>query len=61
MTATQKYLKNQLESGRTLIQINEKHTSKIVFLDDWFETVNIKTIQSLRKKFNMNITWKIVN
>ena len=59
MTQSQTYLSNQLSNGRKLIQINSKMTSKIVFVDDQNETVNIKTIQSLRRKFNQTITWTI--
>ena len=59
MTQSQAYLSNQLLNGRKLIQINSKMTSKIVFVDDQNETVNIKTIQSLRRKFNQTITWTI--
>lgn len=57
MNLVQNYTLNQIESGREFKQFNYKNTSKIQFIDN-METINIKTIQSLRR-LGYTITWKI--
>ena len=57
MNTVQNYTLNQIESGREFKQFNYKNTSKIQFTDNK-ETINIKTIQALRK-LGHTIVWEI--
>ena len=57
MNLVQKYILDQIKSGREFKQFNYKNTSKIQFVDN-METINIKTIQALRKQGH-TITWEI--
>jgi hypothetical protein len=57
MNLVQTYILNQIELGREFKQFNYKNTSKIQFIDN-METINIKTIQALRKQ-GYTITWEI--
>jgi hypothetical protein len=57
MNLVQTYILNQIELGREFKQFNYKNTSKIQFIDN-METINIKTIQALRKQGH-TITWEI--
>lgn len=58
MTKPQKYLLEQINSGRTFSQYNYKMVSKLQF-DDNMETINIRTVQSLNRILETPLTWNI--
>tara|TARA_R110000822_G_scaffold76833_6_gene184746 strand:- start:126 stop:314 length:189 start_codon:yes stop_codon:yes gene_type:complete len=58
MNLVQTYTLNQISLGRKFKQFNYKNTSKIQFTDN-METINIRTIQYLKKQGYLKFNWQI--